>query len=71
MGLKFAVDSRVLIPRQDTETLCEQALTFLRGYTGAEVLDLCTGSGAIAIYNDIAVQCGAAVNLLRKPQAVH
>ena len=49
MGLKFAVDSRVLIPRQDTETLCEQALTFLRGYTGAEVLDLCTGSGAIAI----------------------
>ena len=49
MGLKFAVDSRVLIPRQVTETLCEQALTFLRGYTGAEVLDLCTGSGAIAI----------------------
>lgn len=49
MGLKFAVDSRVLIPRQDTETLCEQALTFLRGFTGAEVLDLCTGSGAIAI----------------------
>ena len=49
MGLKFAVDSRVLIPRQDTETLCEQALTFLRGCTGAEVLDLCTGSGAIAI----------------------
>ena len=49
MGLKVAVDSRVLIPRQDTETLCEQALTFLRGYTGAEVLDLCTGSGAIAI----------------------
>ena len=49
MGLNFAVDSRVLIPRQDTETLCEQALTFLRGYTGAEVLDLCTGSGAIAI----------------------
>lgn len=49
MGLKFAVDSRVLIPRQDTETLCEQALTFLRGYTGAEVLDLCIGSGAIAI----------------------
>lgn len=49
MGLKFIVNSHVLIPRQDTETLCEQALTFLRGYTGAEVLDLCTGSGAIAI----------------------
>lgn len=49
MGLKFAVDSRVLIPRQDTETLCEHALMLLRGQTGAEVLDLCTGSGAIAI----------------------
>lgn len=49
MGLKFAVDSRVLIPRQDTETLCEQALTLLRGRAGAEVLDLCTGSGAIAV----------------------
>ena len=49
MGLKFIVDSHVLIPRQDTETLCEQALTFLRGHTGAEVLDLCTGSGAIAV----------------------
>ncbi len=49
MGLKFVVDSRVLIPRQDTETLCEQALMLLRGHTGAEVLDLCTGSGAIAV----------------------
>lgn len=49
MGLKFAVDSRVLIPRQDTEALCEHALTLLRGQTGAEVLDLCTGSGAIAV----------------------
>lgn len=49
MGLKFIVNSHVLIPRQDTETLCEQALTFLRGRAGAEVLDLCTGSGAIAI----------------------
>lgn len=49
MGLKFAVDSRVLIPRQDTETLCEHALMLLRGQTGAEVLDLCTGSGAIAV----------------------
>ena len=49
MGLKFIVNSHVLIPRQDTETLCEQALTFLRGRAGAEVLDLCTGSGAIAV----------------------
>lgn len=49
MGLKFAVDSRVLIPRQDTETLCEHALMLLRGQAGAEVLDLCTGSGAIAV----------------------
>lgn len=47
MGLSFAVNSNVLIPRQDTETLVEQALAFLTD--GMEVLDLCTGSGCIAV----------------------
>lgn len=49
MGLEFLVDARVLIPRQDTEALCEAALEFLRGREGARVLDLCTGSGAIGL----------------------
>ena len=49
MGLRFSVDERVLIPRQDTETLCEEALRVLRGQKVKSVLDLCTGSGALAV----------------------
>lgn len=49
MGLKFYVDARVLIPRQDTETLCEEALKRLYRMNAPRVLDLCTGSGALAV----------------------
>lgn len=49
MGLEFYVDARVLIPRQDTEALCEAALTFLRGRPAPRALDLCAGSGAIGL----------------------
>ncbi len=49
-GLSFHVDPAVLIPRPDTETVIEVALA-LRPDRAApcRVLDLCTGSGAIAI----------------------
>jgi release factor glutamine methyltransferase len=49
-GRPFTVNRGVLIPRPDTETLVEQALTFLRTKApeGA-VLDLCVGSGAVAV----------------------
>lgn len=46
MGLPFYVDGRVLIPRQDTECLVEEALDYSED---ADILDLCTGSGCIAI----------------------
>lgn len=48
MGLSFFVNEHVLIPRQDTETLVE---TVLREYPEPErsVLDMCTGSGCIAV----------------------
>lgn len=50
MGLKFMVDPRVLIPRQDTETLVEKVLEYaLHNKKATKVLDLCTGSGAIAV----------------------
>lgn len=49
MGLKFHVDERVLIPRQDTETLVEAAIVELQGREDKKVLDLCTGSGAIGL----------------------
>lgn len=49
MGLKFKTDARALIPRQDTETLCEHALALIarRGYKSC--LDICAGSGCIGI----------------------
>jgi len=51
MGLSFLVDQRVLIPRQDTETLVEEAIRVMkRDWGGAgRILEVGTGSGAIAI----------------------
>lgn len=46
-GYPIKVDERVLIPRPETEILVQQVVTVLND--GDEVLDLCTGSGAIAI----------------------
>lgn len=48
MGLEFDVDKSVLIPRQDTEILVETVLEHF-GRKALNALDLCTGSGCIAI----------------------
>ena len=47
MGLNFKVNSNVLIPEQDTEVLVEEAMRYTED--GFKVLDLCTGSGCIAL----------------------
>jgi len=47
MGLNFKVNSHVLIPRQDSETLVEEAVKRLE--PDMDVLDLCTGSGCVII----------------------
>lgn len=45
-GLELDITSDVLIPRADTERVCEKALALLR--QGAHFADICTGSGNIA-----------------------
>ena len=51
MGLPFCVNENVLIPRLDTEVLVEQVLGIISGMEleNPDVLDMCTGSGAIGI----------------------
>ena len=48
-GLEMATDCRALIPRQETEELCELGIAFLKKLPAPVALDLCTGSGAIAV----------------------
>ena len=48
-GLRLAVDKRVLDPRDDTEILVEWALALLPSGASGKVLDLGTGSGAVAL----------------------
>lgn len=64
MGLSFHTRPCALIPRQDTETLCEEALSL----GGESVLDMCCGTGCIGIslakiggmkpsFSDISFEC--------------
>lgn len=48
-GLKIRVNPDVLSPRPETELLVEQAINFLKDKKDARALDLCTGSGCIAV----------------------
>ena len=48
-SLPFVITRDVLIPRADTETLAEAAITFLRTLQAPRVLDLCCGSGCVGI----------------------
>lgn len=51
MGFDFCVNENVLIPRQDTESVVEKAVNYI-GNQQVNVLDMCTGSGCIAITVD-------------------
>ncbi len=49
LSLTLKVGEGVLIPRPDTELLCEVAAVQLRGKTAPNVLDLCAGSGCVGL----------------------
>ena len=49
MGMDLVVTPNVLIPRFDTEKLVEHSLKLLENYEDPLVVDVCTGSGAIAV----------------------
>lgn len=53
MGISFKVNENVLIPRPDTEILVEETIELAndmqKGLASLEILDLCCGSGAIAV----------------------
>lgn len=48
-GLPLDVSEAVLIPRPDTEVLCEKAIDYVKDLGSCRVLDLCTGSGCIGL----------------------
>lgn len=49
MGIDFHVNENVLIPQPDTEVLVQYVIEIAKQYENPKILDLCTGSGAIAI----------------------
>lgn len=63
-GLTLKTDSRALIPRADTETLVDTALAFLADKKEASIIDLCSGTGCVALA--IAKQSGFSVTTLEK-----
>ena len=61
-GLTFDVNKKVLTPRMETEILVEQVLKAEKNFKNPTILDLGTGSGAIAV--SIAKNCEATITAI-------
>ena len=69
-GLVFRVGPGVLIPRPETELLVDEVLSNLRGNPSPRVLDLCTGSGAIAVTVAVEIKGAEVVAVDSSPEAL-
>ena len=66
-GYKIYVNKNVLIPRFETELLVEKLLKYAKElFKNPKVLDLCTGSGAIAIAVKKIINCTIDVQIFQK-----
>lgn len=69
LSLRLKVGEGVLIPRADTELLCETAADRLRRVQNPHVLDLCAGSGCVGIGVASLLPCATVVEVEKSPQA--
>ncbi|KIX15904.1 peptide chain release factor N(5)-glutamine methyltransferase [Dethiosulfatarculus sandiegensis] len=69
-GLEFKVGPGVLIPRPETEHLVEKALECLEGVPAPQILDLCTGSGAVALALASEVENATVLGVDLSPEAL-
>ena len=70
MGIRIEVGPGVLIPRPETELMCEEAIRHLSGLDQPQVLDLCTGSGCIALAIAHAVPTSTVTGVDISPEAL-
>ena len=68
-GLPFKVGRGVLIPRQDTETLVELAVNKYKNTDSITLIDLCTGSGCIAIALEKQLDCHRVIGVEHSQEA--
>lgn len=69
-GIRLKVGSGVLIPRQDTELMLEILEQRFKNAKGLRVIDLCAGSGCIAIAAEKRLECSDVCGVEKSPEAI-
>lgn len=68
-GRSYKVGEGVLIPRSDTEALCEVAIDYSKDKSSLRILDLCSGSGCIAITLSFECKAGEVIAVEKEEKA--